>query len=135
VVQIFFVFHHNSIRERSQLRSKSRIKLAVAQYSVRLGHGDRRLGKAGKLGRIRDSEPLLLIYFSFIYTLFGLGASHMGFAAWAQGKSLPGLAHRLEPTAHVWGSLAHPRTTLGSPTAQAAHPPHSRTPSLSLRCQ
>jgi hypothetical protein len=40
VVQIFFAFHHNAIRERNQLRSKSRIKLAVAQYSVRLGHGD-----------------------------------------------------------------------------------------------
>lgn len=57
------------------------------------------MGKVGKLGRMRDSEPLLLIYFSFIYTLFGLGASHMSFAAWAQGKSLLSPAHRLEPTA------------------------------------
>jgi hypothetical protein len=39
-VQIFFAFHHNSIREGNQLRSKSRIKLAVAQYSVGLGLGD-----------------------------------------------------------------------------------------------
>jgi hypothetical protein len=36
-------------------------------------------------------------YYGFIYTIFGLGASHMGFIAGAWGKSQPDPAHGLEP--------------------------------------
>jgi hypothetical protein len=52
-----------------------------------------------KLGRKGGSVAFMVSYHGFIYTIFGLGPSHTGFTAQAEGKSLPGPAHGLEPTA------------------------------------
>ena len=55
-------------------------------------------------------------YYGFIYTVFGLGASHMGLAR-ARGKSLPGPAHGLEPAAQQLRPLAE-SNNLRTATAQ-----------------
>jgi hypothetical protein len=45
----------------------------------------------------RGSMTSTASYYGFVYTIFGLGASHMGLIPRARGKSLPGLAYGLGP--------------------------------------
>jgi hypothetical protein len=53
----------------------------------------------GEMGRKGGSMASTASYYGFIYTIFGLGASHIGFMARAWRKSLPSPVHGLEPAA------------------------------------
>jgi len=43
---------------------------------------------------------------SFIYTIFSLGASHIGFGPGLEEIACPNPTHELEPTAHLRGLLS-----------------------------